>query len=204
MKLLTTMALLCAASYSTVTTVDASEDKLLTDYYQKYNLLPAEKKDELQRTSIKISLLTAIMQGSLQIVYNNNNPIIVIPHYESSADNLIEKLVLTDFRILVDTVLKEKNGNFYSSFEDNKRQSVEVKNAIYREKLEEFSEFEKAVDLAEAPVKKKEIELIKQNRQELLTALKSGTITQIENAIKKPVCVKKGNLQNEKKKCDLQ
>jgi hypothetical protein len=203
MKLLTTMALLCAASYIT-TTIHASEDKSLQDYYQTYHLIATEKEGELLRPTNKISLLKAIMQGSLQIVYNNNNPIIVIPHYESSADNLIEKLVLTDFRILVATVLKEKNGSFYSSLEDNKRQSIEVKNAIYRELLEEFSEFEKATDLAQAPMKKKEIELIKQNRQELLTALKSGTIAQIENAIKKPVCVKKSNLQNEKKKCDLQ
>lgn len=204
MKLFSTMALVCAAGCTTMTPLHASEDKLVEEYYRTHNVPHSNQKDEVLRTANKISLLTAIMDGSLQIIYNNNNPIIVMPHYESSADNLIEKLVLTDFRLLVATVLNEKASRSSAAKEENIRNSTEVKNAIYLEKLEEFNHFEKATDLLEAPVKKKEIELIKQNRQELLTALKSGTLAQIENAIKKPVSIKKSDLMTEKKKCGLQ
>lgn len=185
---------------------NASEpfDKDLENYYRNFNLSKTfVGKEDVLRITNKISLLTAIMEGSLQVIYHHDNPIIVLPHYESSADNLVEKLILTDFMLLARSVLDEKNSNSFISGEENKRISIEAKYHLYLAKLAEFKQFKEATDLTDVNIKKKDISIIKNNRQELLTALKSGTIEQIESAISKPVTIKT-SATSEKKKCDLQ
>ncbi|MFZ5953994.1 MAG: hypothetical protein ACOYT8_02710 [Candidatus Dependentiae bacterium] len=204
MKIITTRFVLNLIFLVCISKASERSDQDIENYYRNFNISNRSSTNEdVLRIANKISLLNAIMHGSLRIIYNNNTPIVIMPHYESSAENLVERLVLTDFRLLAKSVLDEKNINPLISGEENKRNSIEAKYYLYLEKLDEFKQFKEATDLTDVNIKKKDISIIKHNRQELLTALKSGTIEQIESAISKPVTIKT-SATSEKKKCDLQ